>query len=170
MNIIALFSAIAGSWLMVKGQHRNAARMFTIGNILNFMVGIMVGNLALCFTMIGFTYYTTMLLTDTDRIVTGFFGASLFPFAKPAPDVFFQMDLIGLLATIMALYGSKCMVEGNIRMMCWMWILADLLFLYIGITTGLVGLAVQSIIFVYYSIIRLNGWELTGVISFRKPV
>lgn len=168
LNILAMLCALYGSWSMVRDDRVNAGRSFLVGNMLNLLVGITVGNLALIITMIGFTYYTTMLIENHDRVTIGFMGAALFPFMTPAPDVFFQMDAVGLVATLMALYGSQCMVEGKITRMCWMWIMADLLFLYIAYTEGLIGLAIQSVIFVYYSIIRLNGWKLTGVFSFSR--
>ena len=48
------------------------------------------------------------------------------------------------------------------------WIIADLAFVHVGVSNGLIGLTIQSLVFTYHGYLRVTHRKQTGLFTFTK--
>lgn len=170
-NLVAMMCAIVGSNLFTKDKFTTGAKVFTVGNVLNVASAAAVGNIGLLLTMLGFMWFTVPMYDDPDgdfSIPMAFIGCVLMTQMGISPKLFLGMDWLGLFAAVTALTGSYFAVVGRVIPMAWCWIVADIIFVYLGWRDALPGLVFQSIVFIYYGIVRVSGYKLVGFVRCEK--
>ena len=169
LNGLAMVFAMVGSALFVHGRFEDGAKTFLLGNAINFMVALGVGDVALGLCQAALAYYTLPMYSS--RKFSGFLIAILVVLGTAiglSSGYHFTMDPVSMVATPLAVYGAYAMSKQRFTTMAWMWIVADLLFIYVGVRHGLIGLTIQSAVFVYHGILRVTGVKQTGLFTFTK--
>jgi len=167
LNIIAMLLAIRGSSNFVRGDFENGSWQFMIGNTINMVVGLAIGNLWLFLAQAGLMFYTLNLVSvkRTKRyIMLGLLAvlmASILGIANIQKLSYY--NLIDILATSTAIYGAYAMSKQKWSVMAKMWIIADIGFLIVAYEAGLIGLAIQSAVFIYHGYLRLTNKTIQAI-------
>lgn len=159
ISFTAMGLAVYGSKLFVKGEFTYGAQLFLIGNSLNILLGFSIGNIWLSIAQFGLLWFTLPMVNYVEHMKfykVLFIGIATVALSMNYSVLEFVASPMDIVATIGAWYGAYCMSKANWKVMAIMWILADIGFLYIGITEGLYGLAIQATIFVYHGYLRLR--------------
>jgi len=167
LNIVAMGLAIRGSSNFVREDFENGSWQFMIGNTINMAIGLAIGNLWLFLAQAGLMFFTLnlvkvniairyRLLAILAILVISFFGIA-------NVQSFHIYNMIDTLATITAIYGAYAMSKQDWHTMAKMWIIADIGFLWIAYEAGLIGLAIQSIAFIYHGYLRLNNKPIPAI-------
>lgn len=159
MSLTAMALAVYGSKLFVKGEFDYGAQLFLIGNSINILLGFAIGNIWLSIAQFGLLWFTLPMVgyskySSFYKVL--FIGIATMTMSLSYNSLNFISSPIDIIATVTAWYGAYCMSKQNWRMMAIMWIIADIGFIYIGITEGLIGLTIQASIFVYHGYLRLK--------------
>jgi hypothetical protein len=75
-------------------------------------------------------------------------------------ELIITMPLIDSIGSVLAIVGAIALKKNKGALMSWCWLVADIIFLYVGVTNKLVGLSVASSFFIYHSILRLTHREV----------
>lgn len=167
LNIIAMALAIRGSSNFVREDFETGAWQFMLGNVINMAVGLAIGNLWLFLAQAGLMYFTLnmpklgrpqafRMLALLAIILVSVLGIS-------DTYAFSYINSIDVVATIGAIYGAYAMSKQNWSLMAKMWIIADMGFMWVAYEAGLLGLFIQSIIFVYHGYLRLTGKPIPAI-------
>ncbi len=167
LNIAAMALAIRGSSNFVREKVEEGSWQFMIGNTINMSVGLAIGNLWLFLAQAGLMFFTLRLVkvNTTMRfrmlsilavLLVSFFGIAYI-------QQLHYYSVIDILATITAIYGAYAMSKQDWHTMAKMWIIADIGFLWIAYEAGLIGLAIQSIAFIYHGYLRLNNKPIPAI-------
>jgi hypothetical protein len=160
-NVIAMLLAIRGSSNFVREDFETGSWQFMVGNSINMVVGLSIGNIWLFIAQAALMFYTLELVQDNRTIrysLIAVLSIVLIGILGVADNfVIGYSSVIDAVATAMAIYGAYAMSRQNWTVMAWCWILADIGFLYVAVENGLVGLAIQSIAFIYHGWLRVTG-------------
>jgi hypothetical protein len=169
LNILAMFFAMIGSALFVHGRFEDGAKTFLLGNAINIAVALSIGDVAFGTVQAVLGAYTLPMYKDTrfNRILACLFAGALVTVGVSS-GFHFRMDLVSVCGAVFAIIGAHAMYKQNWKLMAWMWIVADLIFIQVGVTNGLVGLTLQSMVFVYHGILRVTGVKQTGLFTFTR--
>jgi len=169
LNVFAMFFAMVGSALFVHGRFEEGAKTFLLGNTMNIMVALGVGDVAFGLCQAVLAYYTLPMYKDKkfSWFLTAM-AAILGLVIGISSGFHFTLDAVSAVGAGLAIYGSYAMSKQRWNTMAWMWIFADLLFIWVGIQHGLIGLTIQSVVFVYHGILRVTGVKQTGLFTFTK--
>ena len=166
-----MISAVCGSYLFTKDRFVDGAKVFTVGNVLNVCAAAAIGNVGLLLTMFGFMWFTVPMCNDENGdfgIPLAFIACVALHIMGISPKLFLGVDWIGLVATAFALGGSYFVIKGRLIGMAWCWIIADIIFFYVGWRDSMWGLVAQSVVFIYYGGVRVSGYKLVGFIKCVK--
>lgn len=169
LSLFAMFFAMVGSALFVHGRFEEGAKTFLLGNTMNIMVALGVGDVAFGLCQAALAYYTLPMYKS--RKFSAFLIAMavvLFIALGISSSFHLTVDLVSSIGAVLAIYGAYAMSKARWKTMAWMWIVADLLFIWVGISHGLIGLTIQSCVFVYHGILRVTGMKQTGLFTFTK--
>ena len=167
LNIAAMALAIRGSSNFVREDFESGSWQFMIGNTINMSVGLAIGNLWLFLAQAGLMFFTLNLVkvSKTTRYlglsILAVFLVSFFGIADIQQLHYY--NVIDILATATAIYGAYAMSKQDWSTMARMWIIADIGFLWIAYEAGLIGLAIQSIAFIYHGYLRLNNKPIPAI-------
>ncbi len=169
LNVLAMVFAMVGSALFVHGRFEEGAKTFLLGNTINIMVALGVGDVAFGLCQAVLAFYTLPMYKS--RVFSGFLSgmaAVLLAVVGVSGGFHFTMDPVSAVGAALAIYGAYAMSKQRWTTMAWMWIVADLLFIYVGVQHGLIGLTIQSTVFVYHGILRVTKVKQTGLFTFTR--
>ena len=169
LNVLASIFAVTGSGLMVHTRYEEGAKSFLLGNVINVAVAIGTGNIAFGLSQASLAYYTVPMYKSV-RFTSFLVGMAivLSMILGFSSHLFLEMDIVSTIAMPFAIFGAYAMSKRWFGIMGWMWIIADLLFIYVGVKYNLLGLTLQSVIFVYHGILRVTHKKQTGLFSFER--
>jgi len=168
LNIVAMFAAMYGSYLFVKGSFEAGAKVFLIGNTINLAVGLGIGDMGIVATQAALAWYTLPMYSDKRfSSVLAILATVLLLVLGITTKVHISLTLASGLGSVFAIYGAYRMSKHDYTTMAWMWIIADILFAYVGWVECLPGLFIQSLVFIYHDILRVMGKQLTDLIHFK---
>lgn len=169
MALIDLAAAMVGSHLYTHHRIAAGTRAFVVGNVCTVAVAAALGDVGLLATVLIFLYYSGPLCEDPEfcRSVS-WLGAALVAVFPPSTALFVHLPPLSLVATVLAFWGAHAMTVGRWRQMAWSWVLADALFLVVGLQYGLLGLALKSVVFIYHGILRLLNYRQVGLLRFAR--
>jgi hypothetical protein len=160
LNFFAMALAIYGSKLFVDGKFERGGWVFMVGNTINMSVALAIGNIWLFIAQAALMFYTINIVEN--RRVLGFLLlGTLAITAVSCIEVAGRFvvgvnSIIDAIATTTAVFGAWAMSRSYWRVMAYAWIVADLGFMYLAVHEGLVGLFIQSTVFVYHGYKRLK--------------
>jgi hypothetical protein len=167
LNIIAMALAIRGSSNFVRSDFESGSWQFMIGNTINMTVGLAIGNLWLFLAQAGLMFYTLNLVSENTivryRLLAILAVVLMTTLGIQEVQTFEVYDLIDVAATVAAIYGAYAMSKQCWTTMAWMWIVADIGFLYVAIDAHLIGLAIQSSIFIYHGYLRVTNKPIHAI-------
>ena len=167
-NMIAMILAIKGSSDFVRGNFERGSWLFMIGNVTNMAVGLAVGNLWLFMAQAGLMFFTLNLVQENIRLrysLLSIYAVILVLLLGVGREVAFSYyNIIDVIATVTAIYGAYAMSKQQWVLMAWMWIIADLGFLWVAYEASLPGLAIQSAIFVYHGYLRVTNQPIKALL------
>ena len=169
LSILAMSFAMIGSALFVHSRFEDGAKTFLLGNAINIAVAFGIGDVAFGTVQAVLGAYTLPMYKDTrfNCILAGLFAGALAAVGVSS-GFHFHMDLVSACGAVFAIIGAHAMYKQNWSLMAWMWIVADLIFIQVGVSHGLIGLTIQSTVFVYHGILRVTGVKQTGLFTFTK--
>lgn len=167
LNIVAMFLALLGSSNFVMKKTEKGAWQFMLGNVINMTVGLAIGNLWLFLAQAGLMYFTLnmvkvkvtkrfTLLAILAIVLISILGIN-------TVQVFRNYGAIDITATILAILGAYAMSKAWWHAMALMWIVADIGFLIMAYQESLLGLAIQSLVFIYHGYLRLNDRPIPAI-------
>ena len=169
LNVLASVFAITGSWVMTQERYEEGAQTFLLGNVINMAVAVGTGNVAFGLSQAALAFYTVPLYKSKPftcflvgmAVVLGLnLGLS--------SHLYLEMDTVSMIAMPFAIVGAHAMSKHRFALMGWMWIIADVLFIYVGVKYNLLGLTIQSVIFVYHGYLRVTHKKQTGLFSYEE--
>jgi hypothetical protein len=169
LNVFAMSFAMTGSALFVHGRYEEGAKTFLLGNAMNIAVAVGVGDVAFGAAQAALAGFTFPMFTDRKfvKLLGALFAGSLASVGI-AGSIHFTIDPVSFVGAVLAIYGAYAMSKAQWKVMAWMWIVADLLFIWVGIHHGLLGLTIQSLVFVYHGCLRVTGVKQTGLFTFQR--
>lgn len=169
LNVLAMVFAMTGSALFVHGRFEDGAKTFLLGNTINIMVALGVGDVAFGLCQAALAYYT-LPMYKSPRFTGVLIGiaATLLVAIGVSSGFHFTLDAVSAVGASLAIYGAYAMSKQRWSVMAWMWIVADLLFIYVGVQHSLIGLTIQSVVFVYHGILRVTKVKQTGLFTFTR--
>ena len=159
LSLLAMALAMYGSKLFVKSNFDLGSKMFIVGNTINILLGLAIGNIYLSIAQLGLLVFTLpMVKVNTNKrfySLVGLLGIGL-GICLPM-HIGFDASVIDVLSTLCAWYGAYKMSKGDYTTMAKCWIVADIGFIYIGVTERLLGLTIQAMVFTYHGYLRIKG-------------
>jgi len=158
ISAVATVAAIKGSREVVKGNYDFANKLFIAGNSLNIATAISIGNVPLLVGQYMLRFYTIKMLNNKKYtsytgigllIILGILGIN-------TDSLTLDMSAWEFLGTLGAIAGTKRMLKYDFKNMSYWWIVADLIFLYIGLKHSLIGLTIASFMFTLHGCQRLR--------------
>lgn len=171
LSVLASIFAMSGSALMVHQKYEDGAKAFLLGNTINIMVALSIGDLAFALCQATLAWYTLPMYKS--RAFSGLLVAMavvLLTSVGISKGFYFHMDPVSLFATPFAVIGAWAMSKMKLDMMGWMWIVADLAFVHVGMSNGLIGLTIQSLVFTYHGYLRVTHRKQTGLFTFTSTI
>jgi len=157
LSVVAMILAIYGSKLFVDNKFDLGSKLFIVGNSINIILGLAVSNLYLTLGQLGLLLFTLpMVKLSANKLFYSFVVMLSIVLLIILPLHFgFKASILEMLSTACAWYGAYKMSKGDFATMAKCWIIADMGFVYIGVTSHLIGLTLQASIFVYHGYKRL---------------
>lgn len=158
-EFIAMFFSMLGAFYMSRGTHTmiKSFMAFGISNMLLIIVSLEMGMMALLVQMMFFWYasYTGLVKfgvdKDTLNIITGFFAIGVIAFMD-LRNMQFQITPIEVIAAMMAITGAIIIKYNSQRKNAFiLYFVADILYVYIAVSHGLLWFGIQSAFFIYTS-------------------
>lgn len=170
LSVFASFFAMTGSALMVReGREPEGARAFLLGNAMNIAVALGVGDVAFMAAQAALAGFTFPMFKDRKfNAILGAMFVSEITIVGIAGSFHLTMDPVSFVGAVLAIWGAFAMMKHNWNLMGWLWIVADLLFLYVGYEHGLLGLMIQSAVFIYHGYLRVTHKKRTGLFTFQR--
>jgi hypothetical protein len=162
MSAVACYCAIIGSKQFTPKVDKPllGAKYFVVGNSINIIIGLSLGNIPFIFCQYMLRHFTVHLTQDDKkfmRLTYAMMIALLAVIGITNKELIISMPIIDSIGSALAILGAIALKRNKGTLMCWCWLVADIIFLYIGITNKLVGLSIASCFFIYHSILRLRG-------------
>lgn len=168
LNLVAMFAAMYGSYLFVKNEFEAGAKVFLLGNVTNIAVGLGVGDMGIVATQAALAGFTLPMYSDKRfSAVLAVQGIVLLTVLGITTELHVGFTLASFFGSVFAIYGAWRMSRHDFKTMAWMWIIADVLFVYVGVVDELPGLVIQSVVFIYHGILRVTGRQLVDLIRFK---
>lgn len=169
LSALAMVFAITGSGLMVHKRYEEGAKAFLLGNTINIMVALGVGDVAFLASQAALAAYTLPMYKSKSFSAFLIGMAIVLLWAVGISSGFhFTLDPVSGVGAVLAIIGARAMYKGQFNLMGWMWIIADPMFIYVGLQHGLTGLVLQSAVFTWHGVLRVTGMKQTGIFTFTK--
>lgn len=158
-EFVAMGFSMLGAFYMSRGSHAMIKSFiaFGVSNMLLIIVSLEMGMMALLIQMMFFWYasYTGLVKFGVDKdtlsIITGFFAIGVIAFMD-LRNMQFQITPIEVMAAIMAITGAIIIKHDSQRKNAFiLYFVADILYVYIAISHGLMWFGIQSAFFIYTS-------------------
>jgi hypothetical protein len=169
LSVLASVFAMAGSAYMVHAKYEDGAKAFLLGNTINIMVALSIGDVAFALCQAALAWYTLPMYKS--RVFSGILismATVLLVSIGVSKGFHFTLDPVSAMATPLAIIGAWAMSKQRYDLMGWMWIVADLAFVHVGVSNGLIGLTIQSLVFTYHGYLRVTHRKQTGLFTFTK--
>lgn len=168
LNIVAMFAAMYGSYLFVVNKFEAGAKVFLVGNAINVAVGLGIGDMGIVATQLALGWFTLPMYSNKKfTSCLSILAVALLAILGVTTEMHAHFTWASSIGAVTAIYGAYRMSKHDYVTMAWMWIIADLLFAYVGWVDALPGLFIQSSVFVYHGILRVTGKQLTDLIRFK---
>ena len=169
LSVLASIFAMSGSAYMVHQKYEDGAKAFLLGNTINIMVALSIGDLAFGLCQAALAWYTLPMYKS--RAFSGLLVSIcvvLLTSIGISQGFQFHMDPVSAFATPLAILGAWAMSKMRWDLMGWCWIVADLAFVHVGVSNGLIGLTIQSLVFTYHGYLRVTHRKQTGLFTFTS--
>jgi hypothetical protein len=165
ISVVATVLSIYGSKLCVKGNYGKANKVFVLGNSMNIAVALSCGNIAFLLGQYMLRYYTINMIEDKMfKNIAGLLVLTILAVIGINTNILnIDFNIFELIGTIGAILGTKRMIKGDIKNMSYWWIIADLVFFYVGIDYMIGGLIVASLMFTLHGVQRLRVEKATNM-------
>lgn len=158
LSVVATCLSVYGSKLVVKGEYNKANKSFVLGNSTNIAVALSTGNIAFLIGQYMLRYYTINMIEDKKfKLIAGLIVLIILAIIGiNTNSLNIDFNIYELIGTIGAILGTKRMIKGDYKNMSYYWIVADLVFFYVGLDYKLLGLIYASFMFTLHGCIRLR--------------
>ena len=158
ISVVATSLSIYGSKLCVKGNYAKANKTFVLGNSTNIAVALSTGNIAFLIGQYMLRYYTINMIEDKKfKNIAGLLVLIILAIIGINTDSLnIDFNIYELIGTIGAILGTKRMIKGDIKNMSYYWIIADIVFFYVGMHYMIGGLIIASLMFTLHGAQRLR--------------
>lgn len=158
LSVVATCLSVYGSKQVVKANYDRANKSFVLGNSTNIAVALSTGNIAFLIGQYMLRYYTINMIEDKKfKIIAGLIVLVILAILGiNTESLNIDFNIYELIGTIGAILGTKRMIKGDLKNMSYYWILADLVFFYVGCDYKLIGLIYASFMFTLHGAQRLR--------------